>query len=358
MLHGNEISMTPAGTSTVFGIGLTLLDAVALGDAWGAGCRLGFNTADGVDVVAALSGNLSRKIIESALQIGAARYVLSCGNAAALPAPGQLAPVLEQLVQASGAGFIALCLANPAAGRTVYQGHVFQGGRLVADLMADYRTEMTGRVAIVPHEVVAGGAAALRARLAALREQGCALALLDALDAADCDSIRACLAGQILSAGPARLAEPQDSEAPLPRGRIACLVAAYDRQTLFQLGAARDLMPFWEAQGDAAAWGLAQERDFIISATNRADAAEWLAEVAAGLAQNGVNNFVLAGNRVPEAILLQFQTSTLTAGGSVQGLRWWGGAEKYFLVKPEGFGPKNLFLDGFGPQIRLNEAAE
>ncbi len=346
----------------VFGLGFTLLDAVALADVWGGGTRIGFDGAAESDVIAACEAGLPAAAVDAAIARAAPHYVLSCGNEFLVPDMAGLAVVIDRLVQASGAGFLPLCLANPLWGRTVYQGHVFQDGKRLLDSLRELRTEIAGRVAVVPHEVVVQGEAMLRRRLAGLKEQGVGLALVDALSEADCGVVRAAFAGQILAAGPAWLAEPAagDELAP-PAGRVAILANAQDRQSLYQIGAARDKMPFLPFSGDvpgAVAWGLAQSGDFIIEAAPGQVGADLLADVAAGLAEQGAQNFVLVGAALAGAVLSGLGVEALQAGGAVQGLRWFLAKHHNFLIKPEGRGYKNLLLDGFGPHIRLNAAAE
>jgi len=343
------------------GLGFTLLDAVALADVWGSGTRIGLDQA--ADVAAVVGAGSPGAAVDAAIARAAPHYVLSCGNEMALPDLAGLAVVIDRLARASGAGFLALCLANPVWGRTVYQGHVFQEGKRLTDSLHDFRPEISGRVAVVPHEVVAQGEDALRRRLAALKEQGFVLALVDAVSESDCGVVRAAFSSQILAAGPAWLAGPAAAdEIAAPAGRVAILAHAQDRQSLYQIGAARGKMPFLAFAGDvpgAVAWGLAQSDDFMIEAAPGQEGAKRLADIAAGLAAPGEEQkFVLVGAALAEAVLAALRVVTLTAGGVSQGFRWWQSKNHNFLIKPEGWGPKNLLVDGFGPHIRLNAAAE
>jgi uncharacterized protein YgbK (DUF1537 family) len=335
---------------------------VALADVWGSGTRIGLD--DAADVAAVFGAGSPGAAVDAAIARAAPHYVLSCGNEMALPDLAGLAVVIDRLARASGAGFLALCQANPVWGRTVYQGHVFQDGKRLTDSLSDFRPEISGRVAVVPHEVVAQGEDALRRRLAALKEQGFVLALVDAISAPDFCAVRAAFASQILAAGPAWLAGPGavDDDVAAPAGRVAILAHAQDRQSLYQIGAARGKMPFLQLRGDvpgAVAWALAQSDDFMIEAAPGQEGAKLLADIAAGLAAPGEEQkFVLVGAALAEAVLAALRVVTLTAGGVSQGLRWWRSKNHNFLIKPEGWGPKNLLVDGFGPHIRLNAAAE
>ena len=90
--------------------------------------------------------------------------------------------------------------ATPRVGRTVYQGHLFVGGRLLSgspmrdhpltpmrdpDLVAVLGRQTTGPVGLIPWQVVADGPDRLDAAIDAARADGTAHLLLDALTDAD-----------------------------------------------------------------------------------------------------------------------------------------------------------------------------
>jgi uncharacterized protein YgbK (DUF1537 family) len=354
----------------------TLQDAVALVGAWGDGCRIALSGAvEAGEILAPSLAHLSAAQARAALRGGATRYFLCLGNQEKAPDFAALAPVLETLIAASGIGFMAASLAAPALGRSVYQGHLFQDGRLLANLREVFSESLSGRVAIIGHEVIAEGVPAIRRRLAGCREQGVALALLDAVDLAQCERVALALEGQLLSAGPVWLSRCTAAPpAPSPTGPLAILSGALDRQTLFQLGAARSAgVPFFQLAFDAPdpvaaalAWAGAQGAGAkIIAASTTPDrlhktapVAEILAGIAAGLASAGHTRLVITGNDTAAAILARLGVATLAPGAAVSGLRWLTGGNYNFLLKPGGFGSKSLFLDEFEPQNRLNEIAE
>ncbi len=356
--------MTGAARPT--GLAWTLQDAAALADAWGAGTDIRMGATGQPTAITAPAG-LTLRPTEA---IGA--NFLSFGNQSSSPNIAELAPVLDRLIAASGAGFMAACFSAPALGRTVYQGHLFQDGRLVQNLRHALTEALDGRVAIIPCETIAAGPAALRARLAALKEQGAALALLDAVDLTQCAVIAAALEGALLTGGPAWMTQrPHDDDPPPPGGRLAILSGALDRQTLFQLGAARAALPLRQldpadpgAVPAALAWAALQSGNFIISTSTPPDgvragapAAERLAEIAAGLAAQGVRRFVIAGNDTAAVILHHLGLTRLAAAGTSAGLRWLRAGDYNLLLKPGGYGDAKLFAGGFEPQIRLNAAA-
>jgi uncharacterized protein YgbK (DUF1537 family) len=129
---------------------------------------------------------------------------------------GNIGPVAEALMQALGTDFTIACPALPANGRTVYQGHLFVGNVPLsesgmrhhpltpmtdANLVRVLQQQVERKVGLVDHATVSGGAAAIRARCAALREQGHGFAVVDALSNADLDAIGAACADLPLVTG-------------------------------------------------------------------------------------------------------------------------------------------------------------
>jgi len=358
---------------SIRGVGFTLRDAVALGQAAGPGTRLALGPAAEADIIAPTGLTLTPQEARGALT-PAARYFFSFGNQAAFPEIESLAPALDEIAERSGTGFMLACVAEPGFGRFVYQGHLFQDGQLIADLRRTLTPHLSGRAVIIPYEAVAAGGTGLTRRISATREQGASLALLDAVDEAQCAALAPVLAAQLCAGGPAWAADlppPLATREP-PGGRVAILSGALDRQTLFQLGTAREQLPLRQIDPQAPdiegalAWAAAQERNFIISTSAPPDrrapatilAAEALAEIAAGLAARNLRHFAINGNDTASIILHRLGAGRLTLGGEWEGLPWLDAGDYKFLLKPGGFGGQYLLLNGFGPQIRLNDAAE
>jgi len=353
------------------GLGFSLLDAAALAQAYGAGARVGF--APGSADIIAPSGLAAtpQEAVRSAFGF------VSFGNQAVFPEFAALAPVLDAVIQRSAGRFMLACLANPLWGRFVYQGHLFARGRLLGDAKREFSEHLSGRTAIIPYEAVIQGPAALARRINTCREQGMALALIDAADETQCNMLAPILAAQALAGGAAWAAKPgSHNPQDLLTGPIAILSGALDRQSLFQLGAAREKLPFRQITpaapdiDSAIAWGAAQTQNFVISISAAPEhrgppalaAAELLANIAAGLAATGLRRFVLAGSDSAAQILRSLNLDLLTMQDSSGGLPWFRAeqsAQIYnFLLKPGGFGADYLYLGQFEPQIRLNAAAE
>jgi 3-dehydrotetronate 4-kinase len=142
-------------------------------------------------------------------------YFKYCSTFDSTPA-GNIGPVAEALMRALGTGFTIACPALPANGRTVYQGHLFVGDVLLSEsgMRSHPLTPMTdanlvrvlGRqarqaVGLVDYSTVSRGESAIRERFAALRGQGRALAVVDALSNADLAAIGAACDGMPLVTG-------------------------------------------------------------------------------------------------------------------------------------------------------------
>lgn len=121
---------------------------------------------------------------------------------------GNIGPVAEALMRELGTDFTVACPAFPANGRTVYNGYLFVGDILLSEsgmrdhpltpmtdpsLVRVLQAQSSARVGLVGHGAVAQGPAAIVDRCAALKAEGCGLAVVDALEDADLLAIgRAC----------------------------------------------------------------------------------------------------------------------------------------------------------------------
>jgi 3-dehydrotetronate 4-kinase len=359
-------------------LAMTLADGVSVCDRFGSGSRLRLHDEAAVfapaDVTAPAGTSWSPDAARTIL--GQPIAFLAFGNQAAPPDLDVLAPIMEMTIAAQG-GFMAASFATPAYGRTVFQGHLFQHGQLVVNLIHALSERLSGRVALIAHDITTAGPAAIRARVTAAREQGVALALIDAVDEAPQATIRAAISTQPLIGGPAWLL-PQTQDTATPPGveaapKTVILSGALDRQTLFQLGAAAAVLPLLrldpaapDALPAAHSWAAAQTAPTIIISTSvppdrlapGVSGTALLAEVAADLAAAGCRRFVLNGNDTASAVLARLGITMLDTGAPAAGLRWLHAKGYSFLPKPGGFGGRDLFLDGFEPQIRLNETAK
>ena len=130
---------------------------------------------------------------------------------------GNIGPVAEALADALGVKGVVACPAFPAMGRTVYQGHLFVGDRLLsesgmqhhpltpmtdADLRRWLRLQTRSEVGHVAAPVVGEGAEAIGAALRGCADRGETLAIVDAVTDEDLVRIgQACAHAPLLTGG-------------------------------------------------------------------------------------------------------------------------------------------------------------
>ena len=143
-------------------------------------------------------------------------YFKYCSTFDSTPA-GNIGPVTEALMMALGTDFTIACPALPENGRTVFCGHLFVGDALLSDsgmrhhpltpmhdanLVRVLQAQCTRRVGLLRHDTVARGHTAVADRLRALRREGVAIAVADAINNADLCTLAAAVAElPLLTAG-------------------------------------------------------------------------------------------------------------------------------------------------------------
>ena len=129
---------------------------------------------------------------------------------------GNIGPVADALMTALGTDLSIACPAFPENGRSVFRGHLFVGDVLLsesgmqnhpltpmtdANLVRVLQRQTQRRVGLARFDTVAGGEPALRARFDALRNEGCGIAIVDALSNDDLMTIGAACADMPLLTG-------------------------------------------------------------------------------------------------------------------------------------------------------------
>ena len=129
---------------------------------------------------------------------------------------GNIGPVADALMTALGTDLSIACPAFPENGRSVFRGHLFVGDVLLsesgmqnhpltpmtdANLVRVLQRQTQRRVGLARFDTVAGGEPALRARFDALRQEGCGIAIVDALSNDDLMTIGAACADMPLLTG-------------------------------------------------------------------------------------------------------------------------------------------------------------
>src|SRR5262245_46204670 len=204
---------------------------------------------------------------------GASRYFFKyCSTFDSTP-KGNIGPVADALLDALGARFAIACPAFPANKRSIYQGHLFVGDRLLSesgmqnhpltpmtdsDLVRLLAAQTKRKVGLVPHAVVSRGAGAIAEACAALEAGGAGYAIVDALADADLTAIGAAVAGHALVTGgsgvalglpeawrKAGLLKPRGDAQALPHadGHVAALAGSCSSATLGQIAEAAKSWP-------------------------------------------------------------------------------------------------------------------
>ena len=296
---------------------------------------------------------------------------------------GNIGPVADALVDALDCGFALACPAFPVNGRTVYQGHLFVGEKLLnesgmethpltpmqdANLVRVLSRQAMGAVGLVPFATVDQGAVAIRRAMTALKEGGRRYAIVDALTEAHLIAIGEAAAAHALVTGGSGVAMglPENFrrtgllDTGLEAGRLpgvpgtaAVLAGSCSRATLLQVGTARERVPTLELDplttpdaaalaGQALAWaeGKLGSDPVVIAASAPPDRVaalqarlgregagalveDALARIAEALVGQGVRRLVVAGGETSGAIVSRLGVRSLRIGQEIApGVPW------------------------------------
>jgi uncharacterized protein YgbK (DUF1537 family) len=297
---------------------------------------------------------------------------------------GNIGPVADALLKRLGSGFAIACPAFPANGRSIYQGHLFVGARLLnesgmenhpltpmkdPDLVRVLSRQTDGGVGLVPFSVVEQGATAIRQEFTRLTDAGRRYAIVDAVSDGHLHAIGEAIAGHALVTGGSGVAmglpenfrragllpeRPDAAVLPKAEGLCAVVAGSCSRATLGQIGFARDHVPVLELDAlatpdakalaaQALAWvegKLAADRPVVIAASAPPekvaalqqklgrDAAgvlveDALAEIAEALVARGVKRLVVAGGETSGAVVTRLGVTSLRIGAEIDpGVPW------------------------------------
>jgi uncharacterized protein YgbK (DUF1537 family) len=321
---------------------------------------------------------------------------------------GNIGPVAEALMDALDANIAIACPAFPTNARTIYMGNLFVGESPLsesgmrhhpltpmtdANLVRVLQAQSRGKVGLVAWSAVAAGAAAIRARLAALEAEGVRLAVVDAINDADLHAIAAaCAEHPLITAGSgvalgladnfrrAGLLPPRADAAALPQvpGLAAVISGSCSQATNGQVAhwiasgrAALRIDPRAIARGgDVIADTLRQAEDalragpvlFYATATPEevksvqaelgvaaagAMVEQTLARIAQALVARGVTRLVVAGGETAGAVVQALGIEALKIGPQIDpGVPWTAtqGAHPLLLALKSGnFGTRDFF---------------
>ena len=322
-------------------------------------------------------------------------------------AEGNIGPVAEALMAATGADQTIYCPAFPENGRSIFMGNLFVGEQPLAEspmkdhpltpmrdsnLMRLLAPQCTKPVGLANRLTVARGADALSARLTALRGEGVAHVVVDAVADEDLTTIaKACRDMRLMTGGSAvamalprlwlddgLLSEAAALEPPaiapgavLLSGSCSAMtnrqVAAYEphgpRFQLDPLALAEngpdeasnwlknqpaDATPLVYATADPASVKATQDKLGVAKAG--AIVEEALASLAITARETGRRRFVVAGGETSGAVTQALGVSALTIGAEIApGVPWCfaksGGNDIAITLKSGNFGAETFFTD-------------
>ncbi|MGW3481933.1 3-oxo-tetronate kinase [Rhodococcus indonesiensis] len=316
----------------------------------------------------------SRAALSVLRDLGADRiYDKYCSTFDSTP-EGNIGPVADALMSELGVDTTVVVPSFPDNGRTVYQGHLFVGDRLLSDSSMRHHPltpmresdvvrllapQTTRPVGLVPHAVVRAGADAVRTELATRS----GLQVIDAVDTTDLSVVAAATSHLPLVTGGSGLAlgmqGPSDAAGArtvaVHRGFRAVLAGSASRTTQAQIAHARphlthlmlDAERLVDDRDDVlgqildcatASWNRDPERPVMIySVGEPADVATTtrsghssaalieaaLAELAVRFVDAGVRQLVVAGGETSGAVLRGLGAGRLRIGPQIApGVAW------------------------------------
>ncbi|MCZ8042465.1 MAG: four-carbon acid sugar kinase family protein [Beijerinckiaceae bacterium] len=346
---------------------------------------------------------------EALLAAGARQILFKYCSTFDSTAQGNIGPVADALAQRLGAGLAIVCPAFPANGRSIYQGYLFVGAvQLHESSMKDHPltpmrdsslirlmgAQTAGAVGLVDYATVLAGAGAVKARFAALADQGVRYVVTDALTNADLMVLGEAVADHKLLTGGSGIAMglPQNfrragllpereiaASLAAPKGRAGIISGSCSTATRGQIRRAIeagypalkvDPMALVSGTQDAsklADWALAQAADtpfLLYSSDDPAEVAaiqkklgreragetveHAFAQTAALLAEGGVSRLLVAGGETSGAVVQGLGIGLLEIGPEIDpGVPWTRvaqGRDMVIALKSGNFGAPDFFL--------------
>ena len=321
--------------------------------------------------------SLSRKADDWLRERGCAHVLFKICSTFDSTDAGNIGPVMDAL-RPPDDGPVIVCPAFPGAGRSVYQGHLFVGDRLLSesplrhhplnpmhdpDLVRVLGRQSRHSIGLLPFAAVEAGDAAVSQYLGRLGSDGCGAVIADALTDAHLDTLGQAasrhgfsVGGSGLGAGIARAlvrsgtVQPEEGERLAPLGgRGAILCGSCSAATLAQIEAAQeagipvmrlDAMRIPEEsealRAQVRAWsrGLSESPAFLIAASadpqqvarvqerfGREAAGVAIERLIASIAQDlfadGIRRFVVAGGETSGAVTDALNVEALLIGPEI-----------------------------------------
>jgi 3-dehydrotetronate 4-kinase len=350
---------------------------------------VGWPPTDADAIVVALKSRTAPVRVAVEQSLAAARALLAqgakqlyfkvCSTFDSTPA-GNIGPVAEALMALTEAPIVPVTPAFPAAGRTVFKGHLFVGNDLLSDSsmrhhpltpMSDaclprvLQQQCRSAVGLVEHADVRQGPQGVRARLDALRGEGVRFAIVDAISNDDMLSMgRAFSDLPLLVAGSGvAIGLPQNhgiepgigaARLPVVHGARAIVSGSCSAASNAQVvdfigrgGCAFAVDPLRIAAGadvvgQALAWAASRlgEAPILLYATAKPDAVKAvqsqlgvghagelieaaLSMIALGLVERGVRQLIVAGGETSGACVQALQVAQMRIGPQIDpGVPW------------------------------------
>jgi 3-dehydrotetronate 4-kinase len=326
-------------------------------------------------------------------------------------ARGNIGPVTEALMDALGTDFTIACPAFPENKRTVFKGYLFAGDVLLnesgmqnhpltpmtdANLVRVLQSQARRKVGLIDYTVVAQGPLAIARRIAALKAEGVAIAIVDAVSDADLLRLGTALKDLVLVTAGSGVAiglpqnwgiAPTPTAAHLPaasgmrvvisgscsvatRGQVEAFIAAGGRAHAIDaiaLGDGEDVVRkalAWAREamshGPVLVYSTAQPEAVIAvqqrfgtqASGERVEGA--LAAIAVELAALGARQFVVAGGETSGAVVQALGVESLRIGPQIDpGVPWCAAyspvakATVHLALKSGNFGTPDFFSKAF-----------
>ncbi len=288
---------------------------------------------------------------------------------------GNIGPVADALLDALDATCAIVCPAFPAAGRSIYRGHLFVGDRLLnesglenhplnpmtdASLVRWLGHQTRHKVGLVPQSVVAQGHTAIRAALDACAARGERLVVCDAINDADLIALGHAAKGMALVTGGSGIAMGlpdnfRDTASPsaasalvFPGGAAFAMAGSCSAATRTQIAEHEKagepvlhldvpaVLAGTYTVADATAWVKAQNgaRLPLIASSDEPDAVRALqarfgqgeaahiiegffGELAKSLVSQGVRRLIIAGGETSSAVVAALDIEAMRIGPEI-----------------------------------------
>jgi uncharacterized protein YgbK (DUF1537 family) len=310
---------------------------------------------------------------------------------------GNIGPVIDALMQATGATLTVATPAFPANGRTVFQGHLFVGQQLLSDspmkdhpltpmrqsnLVTVLARQTKRKVALLGYHSVESGAGAIVRGLATARDTGVEIVIVDAILDRHLTDLGAAIAdfplvtggsGIALGLAPMRLMQGGTALYRPASGPKVILAGSCSARTRAQIAAALvagieayQIDPSAIDPAAAIAWAKArlshmpiliyssadpwdvQQAQLAHGADIAAHLEQAFGTIAAALVAGGVGQMIIAGGETSGAVFHALGVTQLAIGPEIApGVPWTRSLDHANLIlaaKSGNFGPEGFFL--------------